>query len=184
MNICLVFISYPHKGRISADILPLLSKYIAAIEFFYNSLFSARSWQNPASIDGKEQNKKKLPPVGIELTTSWSSIQCSTDWAKSLFGCLCELLRLLKSCSINSGNNQSPKCEVVHEAKLTSEISCPTHTWLAQLAEHYSDDQEVVGSMSTKGNYLFSLLCQYWQDSARIWQEMTNYRKTWLSLYM
>ena len=35
------------------------------IEFFYNSLFSA-------SIDRKEQNKK-LPPVGIEPTTSRSS---------------------------------------------------------------------------------------------------------------
>ena len=27
------------------------------IEFFYNSLFSAKSWQNPASIDRQEQNK-------------------------------------------------------------------------------------------------------------------------------
>ena len=35
----------------------------------YNSLFSAKSRQNPASIDGQEQNKK-LPPVGTEPTTS------------------------------------------------------------------------------------------------------------------
>ena len=31
------------------------------LEFFYNSLFSAKSWQNPASIDGGEQNKKIAP---------------------------------------------------------------------------------------------------------------------------
>ena len=38
------------------------------IEFFYNSLFLAKTWQNPTSIDGEEQNKK-MPAVGIELTT-------------------------------------------------------------------------------------------------------------------
>ena len=31
------------------------------VEFFYNSLFSAKSWQNPASIDGKEKIKKIAP---------------------------------------------------------------------------------------------------------------------------
>ena len=30
----------------------------AIVEFFYNSLFSAKSRQNPASIHGEEQNKK------------------------------------------------------------------------------------------------------------------------------
>ena len=39
------------------------------IEFFCNSLFSAKSWQNPASIDGEEQNKK-LPLLDIEPMTS------------------------------------------------------------------------------------------------------------------
>ena len=29
--------------------------------FFYNSLFSAKSWQNPANIDWEEQNKKIAP---------------------------------------------------------------------------------------------------------------------------
>ena len=42
-------------------------------EFFCNLLFSAKSWRNPASIDGEEQNKK-LPLVGIEPTTSRSSL--------------------------------------------------------------------------------------------------------------
>ena len=46
---------------------------LASIEFFYNSPFSAKSWQNPASMDKEEQNKK-LPLVDIEPTTSWSSL--------------------------------------------------------------------------------------------------------------
>ena len=45
----------------------------SSFEFFYNLLFSAKSWQNPATIDGEEQNKK-LPLVGIEPTTSRSSL--------------------------------------------------------------------------------------------------------------
>ena len=39
--------------------------------------------------------QRKLPPVGIEPTTSWSSLSCSANWAKSLFDCLCESLRPL-----------------------------------------------------------------------------------------
>ena len=34
------------------------------IEFFYNSLFSAKSWQTPDSIEGEEQNKN-LPKWGL-----------------------------------------------------------------------------------------------------------------------
>ena len=37
------------------------------------ALFSAKSWQNPASIDGESEQNKKSPLVGIELKTSWSS---------------------------------------------------------------------------------------------------------------
>ena len=45
----------------------------------------------------------------------------------------------MKSCSIDSRNEQSPTCEVVHETKLT------TDSLLAQLAEHETDDLEIVG---------------------------------------
>ena len=34
------------------------------LKFFYNSLFSAKSWQNSASIDGKKQNKN-CPQSGL-----------------------------------------------------------------------------------------------------------------------
>ena len=30
--------------------------------------------------------------------------------------------------------------------------------------------------------WVVTIECQYWQDSARIWQEMTNYAKTQLSI--
>ena len=47
------------------------------IEFFYNLSFSAKSWENPTSIDRKEQNKK-MPLVGIEPIT--------TNYRKTLIG--------------------------------------------------------------------------------------------------
>ena len=37
--------------------LRVLKNVAHLIEFFYNSLFSAKSWQNSASINGKKQNK-------------------------------------------------------------------------------------------------------------------------------
>ena len=54
------------------------------IEFFYNSHISAKLWQNPARIDGEEQNKKNCPLLVIEPRTSWSSLWCSADCARQL----------------------------------------------------------------------------------------------------
>ena len=51
-----------------------------SIEFFYNPLFPAKSWLDPASIDGEEQNKK-VALLGIEPTTSRSSVLCSANCA-------------------------------------------------------------------------------------------------------
>ena len=84
--------------------------------------------------------------------------------------------------------------------QLTSDISCPTDSLLAQLVEHQSDDQEVMGSNPTGGNFVdqiyfvlynfrsvrlpdrnayrkiaewvVTIICQCWQDSTRIWQKM------------
>ena len=42
-----------------------------------------------------KKNRQKLSPVGFELTTSRSSVNCSVNCAKSLFGCPCESLRPL-----------------------------------------------------------------------------------------
>ena len=53
--------------------------------------------------------------MGFELTTSGSWLQCSDNWAKSTFSCQPESSWPIKSCSIDSRNEQSPTCEVVHE---------------------------------------------------------------------
>ena len=60
----------------------------------------------------------------------------------------------IKSCSIDSRNEQSPTCEVVHETKLTSEISCLTDSCLAQLVNHWPEDLEGLVSIPTGGNFL------------------------------
>ena len=62
-----------------------------------------------------------------------------------------------KSCSIDSRNEQSPTCEVVHQTMLTSEISFITDSLLAQLAEHGTDDLEVVGSILDRDNFFILL---------------------------
>ena len=90
-----------------------------------------------------EKRKIKNCPNGDWTRTSWSSCQCSTEWTKSTFSCQSKSPWPL-SCSIDSRNDQSPKCEMVHETKLTSEISCPTHIWRTQSEEHYSDDRKVL----------------------------------------
>ena len=71
---------------------------------------------------------------------------------------------------MDSRNELSLKCEVVHETKLTSEISFPTDSSLAQSVEHWTDDLEVVSSIPSRGNFLFcsspSMLAGFWQDLA------------------
>ena len=57
------------------------------------------------------------------------------------------------SCSIESRNKQSPMCEVLHEPKESSLQKLLTDSSLAQLAEHETDVQEVVGSNPTDGNF-------------------------------
>ena len=88
----------------------------------------------------------------------------------------------VKSHSIDSRNEHSPTCEVVHETKLTSEISFPKDSLLAQLAESGTDDLEVVGSILGRDNIFFALLLQCCQDPATIWQEISNYAKTRMNI--
>ena len=54
-------------------------------------------------------------------------------------------------------NEKISTFEVMHETKFTSEISCQTYSFLAQLAEHETDDLEGVGSNNTVGNFLWNL---------------------------
>ena len=70
-------------------------------------------------------------------------------------------INFVKNCSIDSKNNQSPICEVGHETKERSfQKKSPTYSFLAQLAEHKTDDPEVVSSNPTGGKFLMKfILC-------------------------
>ena len=50
------------------------------------------------------------------------------DSVKLTIGCFSESLKALKSCSIESGNDQCPKSEVVHQPKFTSVPACLLRT--------------------------------------------------------
>ena len=63
---------------IKNDLQIALNPASDTVEFFYNSLFSAKSWQNPANINRVEENKK-IASVETEPTTSKSSLKCSTN---------------------------------------------------------------------------------------------------------
>ena len=65
---------------------------------------------------------------------------------------------LIKSCSIESRNDPSPKSEVVHETKFSLKISYSTHACLAQLDQHQTYKPgmvSVVSSNPTGGNVIF-----------------------------
>ena len=86
-------------------------------------------------------------------------------------------MAFIKSCSINSKNDQSAKCEVMHKTKLTSE-----NTRLTQTVEHYSDDPEVLGSILTGGQFLTNFFTLPRVEICHIiWQKRVSW-KTRLSL--
>ena len=65
---------------------------------------------------------------------------------------------LIKSCTIESRNDPSPKSEVVHETKFSLKISNSTHACLAQLDQHQTCKPvmvSVVSSNPTGGNLIF-----------------------------
>ena len=52
-------------------------------EFLHHSKIPAKSWQDPANIEGEEQKKLSLP--GTEPTTSRSLVPHSANWASKEF---------------------------------------------------------------------------------------------------
>ena len=56
---------------------------------------------------------------------------------------------LIKSCSIESRNDPSPKSEVVHETKFSLKISYSTHACLAQLDQHQTCNPVMVSVVSS-----------------------------------
>ena len=82
-----------------------------------------------------------------------------TDLSHYLVVCVNHEVLHIKSCSIDSRNKQCPTCEVVHETKESSLQKSPTESSLAQSVEHWTDDQEVVGSNPTGDNFWQNLFC-------------------------
>ena len=65
---------------------------------------------------------------------------------------------LIKSCSIESRNDPSPKSEMVHETKFSLKISYSTHACLAQLDQYQTCNPvmvSVVSSNPTGSNFIF-----------------------------
>ena len=65
---------------------------------------------------------------------------------------------LIKSCSIEYRNDQSPKSEVAQETKFSLKISYSPHACLAQLDRHQTCKAvtvSVVSSSPTGGNFIF-----------------------------
>ena len=56
---------------------------------------------------------------------------------------------LIKSCSIESRNDPSPKSEVVHETKFSLKISYSTHACLAQLDQHQACNTVMISVVSS-----------------------------------
>ena len=72
-------------------------------------------------------------------------------------------MAFIKSCSVDFRNKESPTCEVVHETKESSLQKSLTDSSLAQLAEHETDDQEIMSSNPT-GYYfdkIYFVLCNF-----------------------
>ena len=67
-----------------------------------------------------------------------------------------DFLIFIKTCSIESRNDPSPKSEVVHETKFSLKICYSTHACLAQLDQHQTcKPVSVVSSSPTGGNFIF-----------------------------
>ena len=67
-------------------------------------------------------------------------------------------MAFIKSCSIDSRNEQSPTCEVVHETNKAHFISVQQISCLAQLVEHWPYDPEVLVSIPTGDNFWWIFL--------------------------
>ena len=68
---------------------------------------------------------------------------------------------LIKSCSIESRNDPNPKCEVVHETKLSLKTSYSTHVCLAQLDQHQTCKPVMVslqGQLPLEATYILMLI--------------------------
>ena len=117
-----------------------------------------RSCQIIWQIFTQERAKKihqKLPPVGFETRTSRSSgnalpAELSQHSVASLN---------LQALLILEMNKVQHVKWCMKQTKLTSEISCPTDSCLAQLVRHWPEDPEVLVSIPTGSNFWRNFFC-------------------------
>ena len=84
---------------------------------------------------------KKLNCLQWDLNSqNWPSLVYKSDAYPTVLSRhvlkVSDFLTLIKSCSIESRNDSSPKSEVVHETKFSLKISYSTHACLVQLDRH------------------------------------------------
>ena len=79
-----------------------------------------------------------MEAFGMCLAINFNDSQ-NYQWNPTLSHPVSEFQILIKSCSIESRSNPSPKSEVVHETKFGLKISYSTHACLAQLDQHQTD---------------------------------------------
>ena len=71
---------------------------------------------------------------------------------------LCQSQTVRPSCSIESRNDRSPKCEVMHETKFSLKICYSAHICITELDRHQTPKLVMVtgvSSVSTGGNFIF-----------------------------
>ena len=74
-------------------------------------------------------------------------------------------MAFIKSCSIDSRNEQNPTCEVVHETNKAHFRNLLSNRFLPQLVRHWTEDPEVLVSIPTGGNFFCSSLCKDLSDN-------------------
>ena len=87
---------------------------------------------------------------------SWSSLNTLINRTKSLFGCLCESLKPLQSHALLI--LEINKVQHFKWCMKQSSLQKSSDQHTAQLAEHQSDDLEVVGSNPTGGHFLMKFI--------------------------
>ena len=123
------------KFQIIKECSPTVNQDKGTIEFLYISIFLQCRQQRLTWGRAKKINQN-YPEWDMNLGPfDYYANAVLTELIQHLFASL-NFMAFIKSSSIDSGNDQSPKYEVVHETKLILEISCPTHICLAQSVDH------------------------------------------------
>ena len=120
------------------------------LSFFYKISIEV-SWKNKVASSGTWTHC---------YSQQWPSLVYKSDAGPTVLSrhvlTVSDFHILIKSCSIESRNDPSPKSEVVHETKFSLKISYSTHACLALLDQTCKPVMvTVVSSSPTGGNFIF-----------------------------